>query len=999
MNIQLLLTRKKPSIRNKMRGALYLFTLIFAVHYIGLAASSTIPKLSLALVDSDNDGVDDDIDLCPDTPANTIVNAYGCPITSACNLTNNSISFIAAPSNPSPSQVTQYIMADSLGIIVATSATPAFDNLSLNKSYMVVAVSYELNVDNLEVGNPISAIRGNCFDFSNALNIKACTPNLPPVIEEESFVLGNNVTSNSPIGTLTFRDPENLPANIAIISGNGSGIFAVDNLGVLTVTDHTKLTPSTTYTLIVEVTDNVGQKDQATITFTTNFAIPLVDGDNDGVPNEKDLCPNSPQNVAVSSFGCPQTIACNLLFDTVQVSSAPNSPTLDQVTKYLLLDSLGTIVQISDNSTFLNFGFQKTFSIVAVSYEGTIQSLNLGENVGSITSDCLDFSNVQQVKACEQNEPPIIDDLTVSIANNTPNNTVIGSLIFSDPENQPLTFNIVSGNTEGYFNLDSNGNIRLVNNSNLLPNTTFIFTVEVMDHKGLKDMGEVIINILPAMLCDYVGPEITFTTTFNIDTTSQNTNYLLTDTLGAILQITSSPTFTGLQDGGSFNIYAVSYPKGKTVTGLNVGSNLSALSADCFDISNKLSVKVCPCKGKIGDMVFFDYNVNGTLDNTEPGLAGLKIYLLENGNIIDSTITNSYGKYLFSDLAKGIYQVYVDSTDLPFAYRFSNKNQGVDVTKDSDFDQFGFSDFIPICQNANGSDSLNLTVDLGISIGNWKPYGYIYCEETGEILKGGKVTITGPSGAVINYLADGSNGFYRFEANVSGVYTLSYTHPDGHTLSDLNLPLTSTPGSSFELDGSAFDKDGIVNGIISLGSLANSDTTFLINPSVAYNKYFLESFVDIGIPWLGENNLPVNCHRGEISGVLWNDENDNGINDSGESVNPNVWVYLWETGIAGNLIEIKDSVQTTSIGTYVFDNLPYGNYVVAIKTQSVPTKTITTKKDIGDDSIDSDFNPFNGLHVVLTISPSSLIYPNVSAGFVDACVLHCIPFLITKNKR
>src|SRR5581483_869615 len=41
-----------------------------------------LPKQPKEVKDSDHDGVPDDIDRCPDTPANTPVNSVGCPLDS-----------------------------------------------------------------------------------------------------------------------------------------------------------------------------------------------------------------------------------------------------------------------------------------------------------------------------------------------------------------------------------------------------------------------------------------------------------------------------------------------------------------------------------------------------------------------------------------------------------------------------------------------------------------------------------------------------------------------------------------------------------------------------------------------------------------------------------------------------------------------------------------------------------------------------------------------------
>src|SRR5690606_40319675 len=51
---------------------------------------------------------------------------------------------------------------------------------------------------------------------------------------------------------------------------------------------------------------------------------------------------------------------------------------------------------------------------------------------------------------------------------------------------------------------------------------------------------------------------------------------------------------------------------------------------------------------EIGDYVWVDYNGNGLQDEGEPVVPDVKVYLLnELGQVVDSTLTNSEGRYFF----------------------------------------------------------------------------------------------------------------------------------------------------------------------------------------------------------------------------------------------------------------------------------------------------------------------------------------------------------------
>lgn len=93
--------------------------------------------------------------------------------------------------------------------------------------------------------------------------------------------------------------------------------------------------------------------------------------------------------------------------------------------------------------------------------------------------------------------------------------------------------------------------------------------------------------------CDYT------TSSFTLQTATPppaggTTQYILTNLNGVILQVTSTPTFTGLSGSQSYNVYAVSYTG--SISNLTVGSNYSAITGTCYDLSNPLPVTVCVCK-------------------------------------------------------------------------------------------------------------------------------------------------------------------------------------------------------------------------------------------------------------------------------------------------------------------------------------------------------------------------------------------------------------------
>ncbi|RJP70690.1 MAG: choice-of-anchor A family protein, partial [Ignavibacteriales bacterium] len=115
-------------------------------------------------------------------------------------------------------------------------------------------------------------------------------------------------------------------------------------------------------------------------------------------------------------------------------------------------------------------------------------------------------------------------------------------------------------------------------------------------------------------------------------------------------------------------------PTGYTITTQNAGTDdavdsdidaagktiCTALTAGETDLTWDAGIYVpVVCNYKIGDYVWHDSDVDGVQDEGEAAIPGVKVELLQNGNVIASTITNANGLYYFTDLCAGTYGVRV----------------------------------------------------------------------------------------------------------------------------------------------------------------------------------------------------------------------------------------------------------------------------------------------------------------------------------------------------
>lgn len=172
----------------KIKYIIIRFTLFCVISLVGGSSFAkderTLTESTKIVADSDADGVDDSIDLCPATPTGTTVNAHGCPVSLAnCDYNTKDVTFQLA--TPAPAgKVTQYLLVNAAdGKITQISSTPAFTNIEGTNTFMVVSFSYQNDgtVTGLKTGGLLSQVTASCHDFSNALVVKICSPLLPVV--------------------------------------------------------------------------------------------------------------------------------------------------------------------------------------------------------------------------------------------------------------------------------------------------------------------------------------------------------------------------------------------------------------------------------------------------------------------------------------------------------------------------------------------------------------------------------------------------------------------------------------------------------------------------------------------------------------------------------------------------------------------------------------------------------------------------------------------------
>ncbi|MER5637525.1 SdrD B-like domain-containing protein [Kitasatospora sp. NPDC002227] len=120
----------------------------------------------------------------------------------------------------------------------------------------------------------------------------------------------------------------------------------------------------------------------------------------------------------------------------------------------------------------------------------------------------------------------------------------------------------------------------------------------------------------------------------------------------------------------------------------------------------------------LGDFVWDDLNKNGLQDAGEPGVAGVKVTLMDGqGRVVRdkdgkpvTTTTDGGGKYLFPNLPNGTFGVQFDLATIPAGWTVTTRNAGSDPAKDSDADPAtGLTQTVAL---TGGTDYLDL--DMGL---------------------------------------------------------------------------------------------------------------------------------------------------------------------------------------------------------------------------------------------------------------------------------------------
>ncbi len=362
----------------------------------------------------------------------------------------------------------------------------------------------------------------------------------------------------------------------------------------------------------------------------------------------------------------------------------------------------------------------------------------------------------------------------------------------------------------------------------------------------------------------------------------------------------------------------------------------------------------------LGNFVWNDINNNGIQDANEAGIQGVVVNLYDSTgvNIVATTITDIFGYYIFNNLKPSSYQV--EFTNIPAGFAFVPQDAGADDALDSDADNgTGRSTFVVLAPG-----EVNTTVDCGLfnqtlptaSLGNhvWFDRDVDGLQEANENgVAGVTVRLYDNANTLLATTITNNDGYYIFNNLNAGNYYVNFSNlPVGYKLTETTVGADNTIDSDPQ----------VANGNTALIALANNEQNLTIDAGIVAN----------------DNRIT----KGSIGDKVWNDINENGIQDAGELGVQGVTVTLYQQ----NGITVIATKETDPLGNYIFTDLDQGSYVVGFS--NLPLGFTFSSKDQGlEDDVDGDADATTGGKTDIILLDEGDINLTIDAGIHQAAGL------------
>lgn len=241
---------------------------------------------------------------------------------------------------------------------------------------------------------------------------------------------------------------------------------------------------------------------------------------------------------------------------------------------------------------------------------------------------------------------------------------------------------------------------------------------------------------------------------------------------------------------------------------------------------------------------------------------------------------------------------------------------------------------------------------------DYDPQGYLYCEDDGRILTGGRISVSGPNGSnnavgvlnSIRIVKDGSDGEYQWFATAPGTYTMSVTYPTSvgvpstTRVSSGTLDMTNLlPNNPASIGSSEFGTEGFLSNYWNGGS----DPNVAANTTTAFYTTFE---IEAGDPNVIGNNFPVaQCGVNKVSIARVSD----GAEASGDTTSPLIYT-ISQTRVSTQNTIIAYRVAGSSQATAGVDFAAVSGVATITAGQTSTQITVAVLEDVlieGDEAV------------------------------------------------
>ncbi|NLV57555.1 MAG: hypothetical protein GXY67_02200 [Clostridiales bacterium] len=313
--------------------------------------------------------------------------------------------------------------------------------------------------------------------------------------------------------------------------------------------------------------------------------------------------------------------------------------------------------------------------------------------------------------------------------------------------------------------------------------------------------------------------------------------------------------------------------------------------AGAADVVNK-NVGVIP-KGTIKGAAFLDLNYNGLRDEGEPGYPGviLEVYRTVKTEPLGRLITGEDGSFAFESLRAGEYRLRAILPDDGSVFTIVSSENSTQANRFAQQKGRREASVAPITIGTGGTAVTVVGVAQGATI-----KGTVFADDNyNGILQdkekkhsGVRVELRDEGGALVSAALTNANGNYTLEGIMPGRYILAFQRKDKHAFSRFR------PG----------EKGG--NWVRSL-----------------QGEFGLTEPLDIA---MGQSITGINAGMlpsSTLTGIFFDDLNDNGLRDEGEMGMEDVRVRLYSQDA-----EIDLTVPVQADGSYFFDGVMPGKYTL-----------------------------------------------------------------------